>query len=92
MLSGNGTFFTFIERIKNYHEIGKMKECDQYTLGVLQGICDFDKESNTEFKAQTSPDDAMEGFGWVLGKWKDLRLDEGAHQWMQQRLQESCPD
>ena len=80
-----------IDRIRDYHETGKKKECDRYTLGVLKGIYDFDKKSRTEFKSQTSPDDPMEGFCIVLEKWKELRPEKDACGWMQQMLEESCP-
>ena len=60
----------FIEKIKKYQKLSMFAEAKEYCIGILKGICKFEKESTSEYKDWTV-DAPAEGFGWVLDEWKE---------------------
>jgi hypothetical protein len=58
-----------LRRLRKLQSWGMEAEAGAYCLAVLQGIHDFDRESDTEFRSH-SPDDADLAFAWFLGEYR----------------------
>ena len=79
-----------LERLKWYHDAGRVEACDAYALGVLRGIYDFHHGSDVEWTSW-SPDDVGEAFDWILGAWQNLRKVAAARHAMRDGLATFCP-
>lgn len=60
----------FVEEMKKYQKLSMFVEAKNYCIGILKGICRFEKESTSEYK-DWAVDAPAESFDWVLDEWKE---------------------
>jgi hypothetical protein len=75
--------------MKTYLSLGIHAQADEYALGILRGLYEFDQEADTEFK-KSAEDDARMAFDELLHEWRRGRPDEFARNWMSKELAEYC--
>ena len=80
----------FVAKLKEYLKLEMYAQADEYCLGVLRGIYDFDHDSVSEYK-EWAEDVPGESFAWVRKIWMDGRRDLQAHERMDARIATSCP-
>ena len=59
----------FLDEMKKYQNLSMFAEAKDYCIGILNGICRFEKDSTSEYK-DWAVDAPPEFFGEVLDDWK----------------------
>lgn len=80
----------FVAKLREYLKLEMCTQADEYCLGVLQGIYDFDHDSESEYR-EWAVDVPGKSFAWVREIWMDGRRDLQAHERMDARIATSCP-
>ncbi len=80
----------FVAKLRECLKLEMYAQADEYCLGVLQGIYDFDHNSESEYK-EWAVDVPAESFAWVRKIWWDGRRDLQAHERMAACITTSCP-
>ena len=80
----------FVAKMREYLKLEMYPQADEYCMGLLQGIYDFEHSSESGYK-DWAVDVAGESFGWVRKVWMDGRRDPGAHERMGVRVASGCP-
>lgn len=57
------------EQLKRYFEMEMYKEAMEYCKGILKGLYEYEKNSNSKF-SEWARDVPIEMFGWILREWK----------------------
>jgi hypothetical protein len=80
----------FIAKVKEYMKLKMYSEAEQYGLGILKGIYDFDQESESEYK-EWAEDVPQESFAWVQQIWMEHQRDPQERGRMNERIAAICP-
>lgn len=75
----------YIARIEQYRRWGMNEQARDYCVQVLEGIFQYDRDADTEFK-NWAPDDAGEAAAWVWDSWKEGERDPKAMERMEREF------
>ena len=81
----------FRRDVEKYRKLGRIKEAAASCQGILQGLHDFEKESQTEYQDWAAEAPA-EYFGEMLDVWKKLYRGRPPLTQMRQFIEDRCPD
>ena len=81
----------FRDDVVKYKKLSMPKEAALYCLGILKGICAFDKDSKTQYK-EWAADAPGEYFAFILEDWKMLYKGKIPMVSMKDFLEINCPD
>ncbi len=81
----------FNNEVNKYHNLKMAEQAKQYCMGVLKGIYEFDKESQSEFK-DWATDIPPECFGYLLDEWKKKCKRKKDLAEMNEFIKKECPD
>ncbi len=80
----------FWDELEKYQKLSLTTEAKFHCMGILQGIHQFEKESNSEFK-DWAVDAPGEYFGTTLEKWRDGCESQEELTEMEEFIQAECP-
>jgi hypothetical protein len=81
----------FQEQVEKYKRLSMHQEAKLCCMGILKGICDFDKESSTEYK-DWAIDAPAEFFSTILDDWRKRTNKRTELAEMNEFIRENCPE
>ena len=81
----------YVDKMRQYQEMGMSRQARGYCMGILKGVYDFNHKSTSEFK-NWATDMPEECFGSLLDDWRRGCSQKGDFDEMDKFISDQCPD
>jgi hypothetical protein len=81
----------FKAKFSQYLKAGNLREAQLFCMGIIEGLYQFEYESNSEFK-DWAPDIANSIATEILNNWKKSCNDNGKLNEVEEYISENCPE